>query len=572
MNQDRRRGVIVPVVVLAGITLLALLLRMLGLGFGLPYAESRPDELLIITPALKYGTGDLNPHSFYYPSLFSYLLFGLYGVYAVILKISGQILSFAEILGRFADDPSPFFFLSRSVSACLGVLTIPGLYLLARQCFSRFASLIAAFFMAVAYLHVRDSHFGVTDVPMTAFVVFAMIPIIRILSDNQRRNYVMAGVFAGLATSFKYNAGLLAVSILVAHWLSAELSGKPLRQKLFNTNLWFAAFCMLGVFAATSPFVFIDWPAFIKDFKFDIWLLSGEGEVKVGNAWIRHFMVTLWHGIGPPMLLLAIAGILVMMFEKVRKLLVLIVFPVIYYMVIGRGHTVLVRYIIPVVPFLCLFAGVAIGEYLLNWLRRCWGDKSAFVVTGLAACLVSVIPFSRSVAFDRVLMQADTREQVVKYVEGNFTNGTVLGWVGTRYGLPKFAETHESIRSQIGETLAGGKSGLLLNARLALAERKGIRVTIVKIPAGDLAALVRLPTNIWVEYYPVAYSINSYGDAERLLAEKGYRRIIEFCGAPRSVLDDVRMIYDTQDSFYVPFAGVSMVRCPGPSLSLWTVD
>jgi len=73
------------------LVLLAFALRVAGLHFGLPLAEARPDEQTIAYQAMKFGRGDLNPHSFNYPSLFKYLTFVLFGAdYAV-----------GRLLGRF---------------------------------------------------------------------------------------------------------------------------------------------------------------------------------------------------------------------------------------------------------------------------------------------------------------------------------------------------------------------------------------------------------------------------------------------------------------------------------------
>ena len=67
-----------------GILAVAAALRVWGLEFGLPLAESRPDEITIAYQAMKFGRGDLNPHSFNYPTLFKYVAFGLYGAYYAI--------------------------------------------------------------------------------------------------------------------------------------------------------------------------------------------------------------------------------------------------------------------------------------------------------------------------------------------------------------------------------------------------------------------------------------------------------------------------------------------------------
>ena len=53
-------------------------LRVRGLGFGLP-AVYNPDEVAIMSRALAFAKGDLNPHNFLYPTLYFYALFGWIG-------------------------------------------------------------------------------------------------------------------------------------------------------------------------------------------------------------------------------------------------------------------------------------------------------------------------------------------------------------------------------------------------------------------------------------------------------------------------------------------------------------
>gem|GEM_PF-7092759 len=39
------------------------IVRYWGINFGLPHLDCRPDELVVVNIALKFGTGDLNPFS-----------------------------------------------------------------------------------------------------------------------------------------------------------------------------------------------------------------------------------------------------------------------------------------------------------------------------------------------------------------------------------------------------------------------------------------------------------------------------------------------------------------------------
>ena len=66
---------------LAGMALVAILalaawLRVQGLAFGLP-AVYNPDEIAIMSRALAFAKGDLNPHNFLYPTFYFYVLFAL---------------------------------------------------------------------------------------------------------------------------------------------------------------------------------------------------------------------------------------------------------------------------------------------------------------------------------------------------------------------------------------------------------------------------------------------------------------------------------------------------------------
>src|SRR5262245_52703773 len=158
-------------IVSAGLTL-----RVWGLAFGLPHDFVRPDEEKIVGPALGIAAGDLNPHLFLYPSLFLYLTAS---VYAILPSV----------------DP---FLVARALAAVAGTATIAVLYGAARERFSRRAALAAAAFSAVVFLMVRDSHFGVTDVPAAFLTVCAFWAAMRCAARGVTpRRVAVAGLLTG---------------------------------------------------------------------------------------------------------------------------------------------------------------------------------------------------------------------------------------------------------------------------------------------------------------------------------------------------------------------------------------
>src|SRR5262249_60561078 len=101
----------------------------------------------------------------------------------------------------------------------------------ARPLLDEASALVAAFFVAVAFLHVRDSHFGMLDVPMTCLAVAALLPLSRALEDpTQIRSWITGGVFVGLAASTKYNAGVLVAVGLVVVLISSTASRERIPQ------------------------------------------------------------------------------------------------------------------------------------------------------------------------------------------------------------------------------------------------------------------------------------------------------------------------------------------------------
>ena len=66
----------------------ACFVRFYGIDFGLPHTECRPDESTLVFEALSFFSGDLNPHFFNYPTLYMYVLFGLYILYFAMPNIN----------------------------------------------------------------------------------------------------------------------------------------------------------------------------------------------------------------------------------------------------------------------------------------------------------------------------------------------------------------------------------------------------------------------------------------------------------------------------------------------------
>ena len=243
-------------------------------------------------------------------------------------------------------DASPVFLTARLLSATAGLASVWVLFRVARRLFGETTALIASLFLALAFLHVRDSHFGVTDVTATCLVLVSFLFIVRFSESGGRRDLIIAAVTAGLAASTKYNAAIIALPAL---WIA----GRPGRAALFATVMFLA-------FALTSPYSFLEYEQFLTALRgISAHLAIGHG-VMLGRGWVVHLASSLRNGLGLPLLVAGLTGLLLLLWKQPREGVMVALFPVAYYAVIGSGYTVFAHYILPVVPFLCLTAAFAV--------------------------------------------------------------------------------------------------------------------------------------------------------------------------------------------------------------------
>src|SRR3989338_1739728 len=176
-------------------------LRATGLGFGLHH----PDEHLIINHALAFGTGDLNPHMFYLPTFFMYLLFGLFGLFYAAGSLMGAFSSPDDFLALFLRQPEIFYTLARSASVAFGVATVGLVYFLGKEFKNKAVGTWAALFLAVNFLHVRDSHFATMDIALTFFMTLSLYYTLRSLDRKDAAGHWKAVAAAAAAAAAKYN-------------------------------------------------------------------------------------------------------------------------------------------------------------------------------------------------------------------------------------------------------------------------------------------------------------------------------------------------------------------------------
>lgn len=450
----RRLRLDLPGVLLLVILALALALRLKGVAWGLPYSFVNADESTVVPKAFAAARGHVNPQFFFYPSFYFYLAGAVYVLAAPVwwLLGNGNLLSQTS----FVVDPGPYFLLARLLSVALGTVSVYLLYRLGRDAYGRPAGLLAALFLAVVPLHVAYSHMAVTDVTAVAFALLALVLLqlatrasageataaapgeqgTAAASDGAprtRRLLVLGAVAAGLATSTKYNLGMLVLPATVAAVYAcreeaaarvAAGSGAFLAWlRLLGLRVYLP---MLAAFVVASPFVLLDVPHFLSDFRRQTEIMDRGwlGFEHAGNGFWYNVTPNLTGAIGGVALALAVAGLCWALWRRTRLDLIVAPYVILYFVYIGTWKELADRYLLPIVPLLLLLA-VRLGVDLATRAR----PRSRLVVTAAVAVVLGVaiaLPLADSIAFDRTLSGTDTRRVAREWIQDNVPAGSLI--------------------------------------------------------------------------------------------------------------------------------------------------
>jgi len=187
----------------------ALLLRVATIRQSLPYVDhpDEPNPINYVIDMLR--TGDPDQHFFQKPSLFVYLLLSALSVHYRMGVAAGTYgdLSQMTITTYLATTLPGFFIVSRWVSATFGALTALAAYSLGSRGWGRSAGIVGALLVALLPYHLKFSQWATTDVTASLLACLSLGAATLAADTNRWRAYLVAGAFAGLAASAKYNAG-----------------------------------------------------------------------------------------------------------------------------------------------------------------------------------------------------------------------------------------------------------------------------------------------------------------------------------------------------------------------------
>lgn len=254
------------------IFLLGFLLRIIGTVPG--YPPNHPDEPILTISLDMLLKPEPNPfeiggYRFQYPGFLLYLYACLYLFFFIpgtlIWNIIFHPIAFLENVSHFekyiqmlivGEKGFNYLFWARYITAFLGALTIPMIFLIGRKLFNLPVALIAALFLAVNFRHVMSSHLSLPDAPNSFFALLALYFSLRVLENPKKKNYFLGATAVGI--SFATKLYLFSILPFLTSHLLVSFKKKTISAKikyLFGLRFFISLAVIISVFFLVNPYL-----------------------------------------------------------------------------------------------------------------------------------------------------------------------------------------------------------------------------------------------------------------------------------------------------------------------------
>lgn len=411
-----------------GILLLALGVRAWGLSFGLPYLYHPDEPTYVATAQQMFKTGDLNPHSFYFPSLFYDINALTYVPFYLLGSATGTTHSLADIAAPdmlasgVGISPRPAtFMLGRIVSLLFGVGAVLLVYVVGRRLTgSRVVGLLGALLMAISPGNVQHSRYITPDVIQVFFILLAFWGAVLVFQKGETWHYVFAGLGVGLAASAKYNGLLIVLSLIGAHFLRHGWRG--VREWRLYMTLALAPVA----FFLTTPYALFDTETFMAGLETEAKHYS-TGHIGMDGDTLRWYLEYLWLT-GGPILLLALIEVVRGLYLRLKPVILLSIFPVVYFVFINGFAVRNDRTALPLTPFMYLLASSLLVELARLVVRHRLRPAVRVATASLAGALVALSVTYSGVAMvettNALLERVESRELARVWIAENIPPGS----------------------------------------------------------------------------------------------------------------------------------------------------
>ncbi len=438
------------------ILLAAFIFRFYGIDWDQGY-HLHPDERAITLYTLPLHlpqtveefftpTSPLNPHFFAYGSFPLYLLKAV-SFFTALLNPTTGTYNGIHLLGRF-------------LSILFDMATLYVVYLIGKTLNGKWLGILAGGAYAASVLPIQLAHFYAVDTILTFFTTFTLYQLLQFYASPTAKRAVIIGVLFGVSLATKVSATVLIFSIGTAIALDFLLVfgkqphkvhvwfpriGRFLKQFFVHILLMFV-FTIL-TFIVFEPYALIDFPTFsdhtIMQAKMtrDTFVFPYTLQYVGKTPYLYEAENIFFWGLGPLLSLVSAGGfvsllLMLIQYKKTKvdaRWIILIVFFITYFGIVGSFAIGFMRYLLPVYPLFAVFAGVMLAQLFSYHKYRL---VLSFLLLGL---------LTWPVAFTQIYTQPNTRVTASVWITNTIPPGSVIAIEHWDDALPLFGQEKFSL-------------------------------------------------------------------------------------------------------------------------------
>ena len=452
----RARGVLAVATLLG----LAAAVRLWGIHYGLPWLFYFHDEPQVVLRALRFGTGDLNPHFFIWPgTLLLYLAFIAYGGLFAVGRVAGWWHGAAEFAGAYFQDPTPFYLLARLESVAFGVWGVWLAVQLGQAAGSPTVGYAAGLGLALNAVHAHYSHLAHPVTAMTSFTLLGLLCAVRVAQGAGARTLVLGAVAAGLGAVTQYHGAMVMVPLGVAALYRVSSPAPEGGFRWVRHGLLAVAFA-IATFVIVCPYSVLDFRTFRGDL---MWITAKTAGELVGNARVAGGVFAFVAGstipaLGWPLAIAAALGAGRALLRRRRAQIVMLSFAAAFLLLASRSAVLEPRYSVPLLGVAVVLAADAI-EALLARLHT--PERASAWLVPAAIVLLCAPSVLQLIETDYTMTRDDTRVESKRWFEAHASpdDRVVIDMLKFwNSASPPLAENHQRIEERLA-LIARGISG-----------------------------------------------------------------------------------------------------------------
>lgn len=360
--------------------------------------------------------GYFYPHSLGpYPPLYVYIQALFYKIYFLFGSLIGSFDSIKDM------TLTQIFLIGRFISLFFGMGTVLLVYLIGKRIYSKKVGLLSSLFLSFSFLHILYSKMIKPDIAMSFFIVLSFLFIYFIYEKGRLRDYILASIFMGFSVATKYGGIVLIVPLFLAHLFNGLEKKRKLISIFFDKRIFLLGFFAALGFLIAFPYALPKSSGLLAAIKGTLgWLTPLEGPRYMG-AWSFYLTVSLNRGMGLLLGLFSLAGIIYGMIYQRKRNILLLSFPLVFFLLVGGFSHQTDRYILYIIPFLVIFAAMFVDVIVskMFFLRK----KKSLIAFALMV-IILIFPVMRVTRYLYLLTQKGTLFQAKEWIEENIPEGS----------------------------------------------------------------------------------------------------------------------------------------------------